>query len=124
IKGECQPMGRVNKFLVVVSCLLLFVATAYSAEVESRFAKFNNTKVHYLSRGKGDEALVFVHGWTCNADFWRPQMADFKLLHLIAVDLAGHGQSDKPRVAYTMEYLARSIEAVLRDAKIKRAVLV
>jgi pimeloyl-ACP methyl ester carboxylesterase len=87
-------------------------------------AKFNGTKVHYLNRGNGDEALVFVHGWTCNADFWRSQMNDFPSLRVIAVDLAGHGQSDKPRVSYTMEYLARSIEAVLSDAKVKRAVLV
>ena len=113
-----------NRLLLVACLLLTFTASARSAEVESRFAKFNDTKVHYLNRGKGDEALVFVHGWTCNADFWRSQMNDFPSLRVIAVDLAGHGQSDKPRVSYTMEYLARSIEAVLSDAKVKRAVLV
>jgi len=113
-----------NRLLLVACLLLTFTASARSAEVESRLAKFNGTKVHYLNRGKGDEALVFVHGWTCNADFWRSQMNDFPSLRVIAVDLAGHGQSDKPRVSYTMEYLARSIEAVLSDAKVKRAVLV
>ena len=113
-----------NRLLLVACLLLTFTAFARSAEVESRFAKFNDTKVHYLNRGKGDEALVFVHGWTCSADFWRSQMNDFPSLRVIAVDLAGHGQSDKPRVSYTMEYLARSIEVVLSDAKVKRAVLV
>jgi pimeloyl-ACP methyl ester carboxylesterase len=83
-----------------------------------------DVKIHYANRGKGDEALVFVHGWACNADFWRPQMNDFGSLHLIAVDMVGHGQSDKPHVPYTMEYFARSIDAVLTDAKVKRAVLV
>jgi len=113
-----------NRSLLIACLLLLFAASARSADIESRFAKFNDTKVHYLTRGKGEEALVFVHGWTCNADFWRSQMNDFPSLRVIAVDLAGHGQSDKPRVSYTMEYLARSIEAVLSDAKVKRAVLV
>jgi pimeloyl-ACP methyl ester carboxylesterase len=113
----------VRPFLIIFS-FLLFAATARSAEIKSGFAKFGDSKIHYLSRGKGDEALVFVHGWTCNADFWRTQMNDFPSLRLIAVDLVGHGQSDKPHVAYTMEYFARSIEAVLRDAKVKRAVLV
>ena len=113
-----------RRFLVLFCLLASFVVTAKSAEVESRFAKFGDIKIHYLNRGKGNEALVFVHGWTCNADFWGPQMKEFGSLHLIAVDLAGHGKSDKPRVAYTMEYLARSIEAVLKDAKVKRAVLV
>jgi pimeloyl-ACP methyl ester carboxylesterase len=113
-----------NRLVLIACLLLLFAASGRSAEIESRFAKFNDTKVHYLTRGKGDEALVFVHGWTCNADFWRSQMNDFPSLRVIAVDLAGHGQSDKPRVSYTMEYLARSIEAVLSDAKVKHAVLV
>ena len=117
-------MMDVNRLFVLFAFLLSVTATASSAEIESRFATFNDTRIHYLSRGKGDEALIFVHGWTCNAEFWRPQMNDFPSLRLVAVDLIGHGQSDKPHVAYTMEYFARSIEAVLRDAHIKRAVLV
>ena len=44
-------------------------------------------------------------------------------MRVIAVD-PGHGQSGKPQTDYTMSYFARSIEAVMRDAKVKRAVLV
>ena len=117
-------MSVVKRLFFLASCFLLFTVTVAAAEIESRFAKFGDIKIHYQNRGKGDRALVFVHGWSCNSDFWRPQMNDFDSLHLIAVDLAGHGMSDKPQVAYTMEYLARSIEAVLTDAKVKRAVLV
>jgi sigma-B regulation protein RsbQ len=113
-----------KRLFIVASCLLLFAVTAKSAEVKSRFAKFDDLKIHYLDRGTGNSALVFVHGWTCNADFWQPQMSDFGSLHLISVDLVGHGKSDKPRVAYTMDYFARSIDAVLQDAKVKHAVLV
>ncbi len=104
--------------------LLSLWVPARSAKVESRFAKFGSTKIHYLNRGDGNAALVLIHGWTCNADFWKPQMQDFPSLRVIAIDLAGHGQSDKPRVAYTMDYFARSIDAVLRDAKVKHAVFV
>jgi len=117
-------MILVKKLILVVCGLLLFGATARSAEIQSRFAKFGDIKIHYLDRGKGDQALVFVHGWTCRADFWRPQLDDFPSLRVIAVDLAGHGESDKPHLSYTMDYLARSIEAVLEDAKVKHAVLV
>jgi pimeloyl-ACP methyl ester carboxylesterase len=124
VKGGFPEMPFVRRFLVATFSILLFTATAWSAEVKSRFARFADIKIHYLDRGKGDDALVFVHGWTCNADFWKSQMNDFPSLRLIAVDLAGHGQSDKPHVSYTMEYLARSVEAALRDAKVKRAVLV
>jgi pimeloyl-ACP methyl ester carboxylesterase len=124
LEGGCPFMSVVKRLFVLASCLVFFTVTVTAVEIESRFAKFGDVKIHYQNRGKGDQALVFVHGWTCNSDFWRPQMNDFGSLHLIAVDLAGHGKSDKPQIAYTMEYLARSIEAVLTDAKVKRAVLV
>ena len=117
-------MVYLKRTLVATLILLALTVSARSAQVESHFAKFGTRKVHYLNRGKGNSALVFIHGWTCNADFWKPQMQDFPSLRLIAIDLVGHGQSDKPRVDYTMDYLARSIDAVLTDAKVKHAVLV
>jgi len=78
-----------------------------------------------MNYGKGPEALVLIHGWTCNLDYWRDQIPDFeKRSRVIAIDLPGHGQSDKPQIAYTMDLFARAVEAVMRDAGVKRAVLV
>ncbi len=36
---------------------------------KSHFAPFGTSKVHYLTAGKGQEVMVFVHGWACNAGF-------------------------------------------------------
>src|SRR5258707_7922617 len=95
------------------------------ATVESRFTTLDGARIHYVNYGKGDEALVLIHGWTCNLDNWRDQFADFaKRNRVIALDLPGHGQSDKPQVTYSMDYFARAVDAVMRDAKVKRAVLV
>jgi len=104
--------------------LLLLTGAARGGELESRFAKYGETKVHYQAGGKGAEALIFVHGWTCDSSFWRGQMSAFPAVRVVALDLPGHGRSDKPRADYTIAYFARSIEAVMRDAGIKRAVLV
>src|SRR5256885_5258403 len=92
---------------------------------ESRFAKVDGTGVHYVNYGKGDEALVLIHGWTQSADAWRENVGDLaKRNHVIVVELPGHGQSEKPQVTYSMDYFARAVEAVMRDAKVNRAVLV
>jgi len=92
---------------------------------ESRWTTFDGIRVHYVNYGKGSEALVLIHGWTCNVDNWRDQMPDFaRRNRVIAIDLPGHGQSDKPQINYSMDLFARALEAVLRDAKVKRAVLV
>ena len=45
-------------------------------------------------------------------------------MRVITVDVPGNGQSDKPEIAYTMHLYARAHDALLRDAKIQRAVLV
>jgi pimeloyl-ACP methyl ester carboxylesterase len=95
------------------------------SELKSRYAKLDGARIRYLNFGKGDEALVLIHGWGSNMDFWRDQVPDLaKRNRVIVVDLPGHGQSDKPQVTYNMDFFARAIDAVLRDAKVKRAVLV
>lgn len=92
---------------------------------KSRFAMLDTQRVHYKSYGKGERALVFVHGWTCDMNVWQQQLPAFAAgARLIALDLPGHGQSDKPEIRYTQDLFARAIEAVMRDAGVKEAVLV
>jgi pimeloyl-ACP methyl ester carboxylesterase len=122
--------------LLVASAVALsdhaWAATAHVAESsveagagKSHFAKLDGARIHYLSYGKGAEALVLIHGWTQNADAWRDNVADLaQRSRVIVIELPGHGQSDKPQVSYSMDYFARAVEAVMRDAKVKRAVLV
>ncbi|HEY8186126.1 MAG TPA: alpha/beta hydrolase [Pyrinomonadaceae bacterium] len=101
-----------------------------AADGESRYAKLDlgtagTARIHYKSYGKGREALVLIHGWSCNLDYWRDSISDFaKRNRVIAIDLPGHGQSDKPDVSYSMDLFARAVDAVMRDAKVERAVLV
>ncbi|HEY6045785.1 MAG TPA: alpha/beta hydrolase [Pyrinomonadaceae bacterium] len=96
-----------------------------SSAPASRFTTLDGARIHYVNYGKGKEALILIHGWTMNVDNWRDNVAELaKRNRVIAIDLPGHGQSDKPQTNYSMEYFARAIEAVMRDAKVKRAVLV
>ena len=91
---------------------------------ESRFAKLDGQRVHYENHGKGREAIVLIHGWTCDLGFWRGQISDLsKRARVLAIDLPGHGQSDKPEIAYRMELFARAVDAVMQDAGVDRAVL-
>ena len=87
-------------------------------------ARYDGGKVHYESYGTGPEAIVFIHGWTCDLTFWRGQSPVYEKRRSLLVDLPGHGQSDTPDVAYTPERFARAVEAVMKDAGVERAVLV
>ena len=118
--------GRFKYPIFLLLAVVLAGATsAFAFDGESQYAKLGETKVHYKSYGKGRDALVLVHGWTCNLDFWRDQIPDFaKRNRVIALDLPGHGRSDKPQIEYTMDLFADAIDAVMRDAKVERAVIV
>ncbi|CAN5577577.1 alpha/beta fold hydrolase [soil metagenome] len=94
------------------------------AEMEGHFAPFGESKVHYRSIGAGAEALIFVHGWTCDSTCWRAQIDAFPGYRVIALDLPGHGRSEKPHVDYTITLFAQAIEAAMRDAAIEKAVLI
>lgn len=114
-----------TRWVLLATLLLLFAIPASAKDSESKFVTLNGAKVHYQSHGKGSEAFVLIHGWSCNLSHWRYQTPEFaKRARVIALDLPGHGQSDKPDISYTMDHFAAAIDAVMRDAKVDRAVLV
>src|SRR4051812_45573861 len=97
--GRTLNIRRLTSALHGLLCLLLLMTAAAAqkpakSEGDSRFTTLDKTRIHYVSYGKGREALVLVHGWSCNAEYWHDQIGDFaKRNRVIAVDLPGHGQS-------------------------------
>lgn len=116
--------------LFVPLLTITFFALAQSPQAkeqqpQDRFAKLDAMRVHYQNYGKGKEALVFIHGWSCNLTFWKANIPAFvNQTRVIAIDLPGHGESDKPQVTYSMDLFARAIDAVLQAEKVERATLV
>ena len=115
--------GSILVFILVLAGALS--AFAQGTKPASKWAKLDNNRIHYYDVGnsKAKKALVLIHGWTCNADFWKESLNAFPGYRVIALDLPGHGQSDKPKISYSMEYFARSVDAVMKDAGVKHAVL-
>jgi pimeloyl-ACP methyl ester carboxylesterase len=99
-------------------------ATASEAG-EDRFLPFEGARLHYRSHGTGPEAVVFIHGWTCDLSLWKGQAPVYSRRRSLLVDLPGHGRSEAPpETDYTQELFARAVEAVMRDAGVTRATLV
>lgn len=107
-------------------CLLLCVtAAAHAAPLQNGSAELDGARIHFISQGKGSDAVVFLHGWNCDATFWQAQMAAVsKTRRVVALDLIGFGKSDAPERDYTQELFAQSLGAVLDAAGVARAVLV
>ena len=106
--------------------LLVLSAAGLAAVPKSNWTEFDGNKIHYYDTGrtKSRNALVLIHGWTCNTEFWKDSYSAFPKYRVITLDLIGHGKSGKPKAVYSMEYFARSVNAVLQAAKVEKAVLV
>ncbi len=74
-------------------------------------------RIRWNSFGEGPETLVLVHGWMCDSSYWAPQIKRFSATHqVIALDLPGHGQSDKTRKDWTMAAYADDVARVAAAA--------
>lgn len=74
----------------------------------------NGTRLHYRAVGTG-EPLVFVHGLGSSGQDWRKQVEAFAdRYRIIAFDVRGHGQSDKPEGPYSIPLFAADTAALLR----------
>jgi pimeloyl-ACP methyl ester carboxylesterase len=95
------------------------------ADGQSHSVPFGANKIHYVTVGEGRNTLVFVHCWAGNLGFWREQAPALAgKARLVLIDLPGHGQSDQQPTAFSMDYFAGAVLAVMRDARVDKAVLV
>ena len=79
----------------------------------------------YEVHGSGEPALVFVHGWSCDRSYWRRQLGHFAARHrVLAIDLAGHGESGVGRRAWTMPTFGDDLVAVVERLALADAVLI
>ena len=76
-------------------------------------------------QGKGDTALVFLHGWCGDRAYWKHQVDAFAPNYRVVVlDQAGHGESGKDRKAWSVSSLAGDVEAVVKALGLKRVILI
>jgi pimeloyl-ACP methyl ester carboxylesterase len=95
-----------------IGCLLLF-ATATHAGTPGVVPSADGTPIAYEVHGSGEPTLIMVHGWSCDARYWREQLEYFAPKHrLVTIDLAGHGHSGLGRENYTMRAFGEDVRAV------------
>jgi len=85
----------------------------------------DGTKIVYSVYGKGEPALVFIHGWCGSRAVWYRQVPYFaKKYKVIVLDLAGYGASGRQRKAYTQEAFGEDVAAVVNAEKVDKAILI
>lgn len=78
----------------------------------------------YSACGAGEPALVFIHGGLADRSFWDAQLKAFGGNHrVIALDLAGHGESGKNRTKWGLPEFGADVTAVADAEKLKKIIL-
>lgn len=84
--------------------------------------KTNGIETNYEVHGKeGAPWLVLSHSLACSVRMWDPQIAALKEGHrILAYDTRGHGASEAPKGAYSLEMLADDLKALLDGVGVKK----
>ena len=89
------------------------------------FTTSDGVRLAYHQMGEGDPPIVFIHGGFGNRTGFTLQEEYFSPNHrCLAIDLRGHGDSDKPDEQYTMDKYADEVAEWLRHLGIRRPILV
>jgi pimeloyl-ACP methyl ester carboxylesterase len=75
--------------------------------------------------GEGSPTLVFVHGWSCDRTYWGDLPNQLgERYRVVALDLAGHGESGRARDTWNTPLLARDVAVILEELQIEEAILI
>ena len=138
MEGEKTMRQGKIKTLVLPATILLTAALAFSPVTKHGYAQQSfeagktavsgdNTGINYYEFGQEQKGpvLVFVHGWSCDAGYWREQIPYFKeKYHMVLIDLAGHGRSESNRENYTLEAFGQDVGAVVGSVKADKVILI
>src|SRR4029077_17138253 len=121
-----QPGGVMSKIAWML-CSLLALTPAWSSAAASneKVASIDGERIAYDVRGKGDLAIVLVHGWSCDRSYFQRQLETFSDRYtVVTLDLAVTGESTQGREDSTIALFGADVAAVVRKLDLKHVVLV
>lgn len=92
--------------------------------VEQREVTIGTIKTAYLLCGNG-KPVIFLHGAGAGSVTWYPSINTIsKNFQVIAPDIVGYGESDKPDAPYDRPYFSKWLKGFLAELKISKAHIV
>ena len=114
---------RSRKLIYVFSALFFFNAFLYGQVQKVKSP--DGVEIAFVTEGEGEPALIFVHGWSCDKSYWSEQIKSFSPKYkVVAVDLAGHGDSGLNRSDFTIEKFGEDVAAVVNSLKLNKVILI
>ena len=121
-----RVIKQLQQIIIVLAIFSLAGCASFGTKSSGPFVQSeDNVDIHYSDDGQGETALVFVHGWMCDSGYWQDQIDYFKSKYrVVALDLAGHGQSNLVREDYSIEKFAGDVVTVVNHLQINKIILI
>ncbi|MFC2126371.1 alpha/beta fold hydrolase [Bacteroidota bacterium] len=115
--------------ITILLAIILFGCKQEENQADSSKTEFvkssDGVNIAYQVHGDGSNALVLVHGWCCDKSYWEEQILFLKNNYkVVAIDLAGHGESGLDRESYTVYSFANDVTAVTNQLQLNNFILI
>ena len=117
-----RQLGRVAALWLSAAALL--ASTAFAANVkEGVYVTNDGYRLRYLEAGTGD-TLLMIPGWSQTAAQFKHQIEGLSdKYRVIAMDMRGHGESDKPDHGYRLHRLSKDVHDFLASRSLNNVTL-
>jgi pimeloyl-ACP methyl ester carboxylesterase len=93
-------------------------------EIKHHTIRANDIRQHYMEAGEG-APVALLHGFPETSYAWRHQIPELaKKYRVIAPDLRGYGETDKPATGYDKRNMAKDLRELMRALAIPKIALV
>lgn len=115
---------RLARVALAWLCAIALSAAAHAADMkEGSFTTSDGVRLHYIEAGSGD-VLVMIPGWSQTAAQFKHQIAGLSdRYRVIAIDMRGHGESDKPEHGYRIHRLSADVHEFLVGNNLRNVTL-
>lgn len=124
IKGTIMVMAF-TIFLVVAGLIFdnAYVNSQSNRAGLNEFVTSDGVTLRYQDVGTG-QPFVMIPGWSQTAAMWKYQISEFsKNYRVLAIDMRGHGMSDKPDNGYRIQRLSKDVHEFINSLNLKDVVL-
>ena len=110
--------------ILLLAAVIIFSSLSIQA-AGGKVKSPDGVEIAYSVYGKGEPALIFVHGWGWDQSLWKEQVAKFSSKYkVVTLDLAGHGESGKKRKSFTIKAFGNDVVSVINKLQLKKVILV
>ena len=91
---------------------------------EDRYATVAGIKTHYVTAGSGPP-LILIHGLGASVVTWRDNIGPLSgAFRVFALDLPGHGDSEKPDIDYAADRMVRFMVSFTEELRLERPAII